>query len=192
VGRGPRISRELVEPIAREIHRALEPLSRRSMLCGSLRRGDPTVGDIDLVMVGPVDVAKIRGQLESLGYGCAEDVLNVGRPRKKFIVTRHDLPMGSLQLDVWIVPEGCFGAAILYCTGPGPFNTVMRRHARLRGLRLTLLGLDDGRMLLASRTEEDVFRAVGWRYLGPPGRSDWQTAVEPYLAEMDALDEKQA
>jgi DNA polymerase/3'-5' exonuclease PolX len=186
MGRGPRLPRELVEPHARLVVELLSPLTPRLALCGSFRRRAPTVSDIDLVMVGPVSKEAIVQRLETSFRVKPEAELHDNQPRKCFFLSNGEI--SNVQLDVWIVPPKCYGGALLYCTGPGQFNTVMRRYARLHGLRLTVLGIDDGRKMIARETEEDCFRALGWTYLSPTERSNWMAAVEPYLEEMDKID----
>ncbi len=147
---------------------------------GSLRRGRETVGDIDMVCCGRMDgtlIAKFSRLPEVLR------VLAAGETRASVVLR------SGLQCDLRVVPEASYGAALSYFTGSKEHNVRLRERALKRGLTLSEYGLfrlkDKGRKRpVASRTEEDVYRALGLDYIPPELR---EAGGEIELAARGAL-----
>lgn len=89
----------------------------------------------------------------------------------------------SVQVDLRVVPEASWGSALMYFTGSKDHNVRLRERALKMGLTLNDYGLfpnDDhetppqerGIKPVASRTEEEVFRALGLPYIPPELRED--------------------
>ncbi len=130
-------------------------------LAGSYRRGQETVGDLDLLVVasssGPVmDHFATWGQLESVtGRG----------PTKMSIRTRR-----GIQIDMRVVPAESFGAALQYFTGSKDHNVQVRSLAKKHGLKINEYGVfDAGDQPVpgAGATEEAVYRAIGLDWIPP-------------------------
>ncbi|MEE2682105.1 MAG: DNA polymerase/3'-5' exonuclease PolX [Planctomycetota bacterium] len=141
---------------------------------GSLRRGRETIGDID-VLVAARDPEAPTEALTSLPG--VEKVLLSGQTKTS---VRLDL---GIQVDLRVVPEEQFGAALLYFTGSKEHNVVLREIAISRSMRLNEYGLfpDDGEAEppqkrgitpLAAETEQDIYEALGLRLLPPELRED--------------------
>jgi DNA polymerase (family 10) len=73
----------------------------------------------------------------------------------------------GLQVDLRHVPEGAFGAALLYFTGSKEHNIELRRLAIEQGLSLNEYGLTRGETVVAARTEHDVYAALGLAWVPP-------------------------
>jgi DNA polymerase/3'-5' exonuclease PolX len=187
MSREVRLPRGLVVPVTRILVKALEPHYKRLKVGGSLRRGDPTIGDIDIVTSGPeegfdpgAEMAK-HFQLQEVKEG-------KDGPRKcwkliAFTPTGKSFP---IKVDIWTVPEENWGGALMYVTGSGVFNVIMHRWARYKGLELNLQGvLKDGK-IIASKTEEDCFKALGWEWISPAERSHHEKYCAKYLEEMNS------
>lgn len=149
----------------------------RIEFAGSLRRGKETIGDVDLVAVAP-DAAKA---MEAFCAMPGVSKVLVTGPTKSSVRMQD-----GLQVDLRIVPEQAFGAALLYFTGSKEHNVLMRGRAQQRGLRLNEYGLfaDDGQDApqdrhapIASRTEAELYEALGLSW------------AEPELRETRPLDE---
>ncbi len=89
---------------------------------GSYRRGRETVGDLDLLAVSG-DVATVMDRFGSFA-GIAE------------VLARGDTKMSvrmatGLQVDLRVVPEESFGAALQYFTGSKQHNVVLRGRAKI-------------------------------------------------------------
>lgn len=153
------------------------PGVRRAAYAGSLRRGKETIGDID-ILVAADDSAPVRDAFTTMRE--VEKVLAAGESKcsvRLAVQGRH------VQADLRLVPEASFGAAHLYFTGSKEFNVRMRELALKKGLTLNEYGLfpeDDeksppqhrGVIPLASRTEGEVFRALGLPEIPPELREE--------------------
>lgn len=154
-------------PIARELVAALEALPgvERAQYCGSLRRLRETVADVDIV------VAAGDAEAVSAAFVAMPAVREVigGGGTKTSVRTAT-----GLQVDLRVVPPRSFGAACQYFTGSKTHNIKLRQRALERGWLLNEYGLVDtetGRVI-ASETEEDVYRALGLPLIPPPMRED--------------------
>ncbi len=96
-------------------------------------------------------------------------------------------------MDLRIVPEESFGAALQYFTGSQAHNIRLRERAVSRGFKLNEYGVFRGEERIAGRTEEEVYRALGLPWIPPELREDRgeiQAAEEgglPKLVEPDEI-----
>jgi DNA polymerase (family 10) len=134
--------------------------------CGSLRRFSETVGDIDIVVAasapGPV--------MEALVSMNAVDRVIVRGDAKTSVVTRR-----GTQVDVRVVAGEELGAAQLYFTGSKGHNIKLRQRALARGWTLNEYALSEieGGKVVARRTEEEIYEALGLPWIDPVLREDW-------------------
>ena len=80
----------------------------------------------------------------------------------------------GLQVDLRVVPDSSWGAALQYFTGSQAHNVRIREIAVRLGLRLSEYGLfraETGE-LIASGTEEEIYRALGMSWVPPALRED--------------------
>ncbi len=134
-------------------------------IAGSLRRGRETIGDID-ILVGDDEPASIMDSFVS--YPKVAEVLMKG-PTKSTVRLKN-----GLQVDIRAVETKSYGAALCYLTGSKEHNVSMRRTGLDMGLKLNEYGLferDSGRMV-AGATEEEVYEALGFRYIEPELREN--------------------
>jgi DNA polymerase (family 10) len=80
-----------------------------------------------------------------------------------------DLRSG-LRVDVRIVDENQWGAALLYFTGSKEHNIELRKRAIAKGWKLNEYGLFDGDKVIAQRNEKDIYEALGLKYCEPRNR----------------------
>jgi DNA polymerase (family 10) len=82
----------------------------------------------------------------------------------------------GMAVDLRLVKEREFPFALAYFTGSKEHNIRMRQRARDRGLSLNEYGLfpldDDGAGSVGCESEEDLFEALGMRYVPPELRED--------------------
>lgn len=129
--------------------------------CGSVRRFSETIGDVDIV-VASSDSAIVHQTV--LEFPEVADVVGSGETKTSFL-TRE-----GLQVDVRTVAPDQLGSALLYFTGSKAHNIQLRQKSIDRDLLLSEYGLFDGEDVVASKTEEDVYRALGMEYVPPPMR----------------------
>ena len=67
----------------------------------------------------------------------------------------------GLQVDLRVVPEASYGAALCYFTGSKAHNIALRQIAIDHGLKLNEYGLFKGTRRLAGRTEEELYQRLG-------------------------------
>ncbi|MGB9757051.1 MAG: DNA polymerase/3'-5' exonuclease PolX [Candidatus Bipolaricaulaceae bacterium] len=153
-------------PLARNLRQKLllSGLFQRVELAGSLRRGKETVGDLDILGISrdPEEAARAFCALPEV-----EEILAQG-PKKSSVKLS-----GGLQADLRIVPEESFGAAWQYFTGSKAHNIRLRERAVARGWKLNEYGLFDQKdRMLAGRTEEEIYEALGLSFIPPELRED--------------------
>ncbi len=137
----------------------------RIEFAGSLRRKRSTIGDVDLLVQG----TDIEGLMDHFAkYPKVEQVLGRGETKSSVLLE------GNIQVDLRIVPEESFGAALFYFTGTKQFNIYVRTIALRKGWKVNEYGLYDGEKKIAGRTEEELFKALDIDYLTPEQREEWK------------------
>lgn len=130
---------------------------------GSYRRGRETVGDLDiLVTTGHAE----RVLQKFVDFPRVTRVVSHGTTRATVILE------GELQVDLRVVAQESFGAALHYFTGSRAHNIHIRRLGQQSGLKINEYGVFEGDRRIAGETEESVFRAVGLPFIEPELRED--------------------
>lgn len=152
-------------PLARDICDRLmaSGLFDRLEPAGSLRRGKETVGDLDLL--GVSDRADAAAQA-FVSLSEVEEVLAQGEKKSSVKLA------GGFQVDLRIVPRESFGAAHQYFTGSKVHNIRPRERAVARGWKLNEYGLFAGDRMIAGKTEEAIYKALGLACIPPELRED--------------------
>ncbi|MGQ9686975.1 MAG: DNA polymerase/3'-5' exonuclease PolX, partial [Thiobacillaceae bacterium] len=155
------VAAQYAEALARHL-RAAQGVGRVE-IAGSYRRCRETVGDIDLLVTasdsGPV-MARFTG------YDEVAEVLSQGETRASVVLRC------GLQVDLRVVPEASYGAALLYFTGAKAHNIALRKRAQARGLKLNEYGVFRGERPIAGETEASVYAALGLPWIPPELRED--------------------
>ncbi len=165
------------------------PETVRAEAAGSLRRGRETVGDLD-ILVESGDPVPVMQQL--VDWPETDEVLLRGETK-----TSVRGPRG-LRIDLRVVAQESFGAALQYFTGSKEHNVRLRTRARDRGLSINEYGvfrLADGGggasgPSLAGETEPEVYEAVGLPWIPPElreGRDEIELASEGRLPQLVTL-----
>ena len=133
---------------------------------GSLRRGKETVGDLDLLVTGPKAEAAIE---KFTTHPRVHEVLGQGSTKAS---VKYGLE--GLQVDLRVVPEESFGAAMQYFTGSKEHNVALRGRAQKRGLTLNEYALAqvDSKETVASKTEEEIYTALDLAWIPPEMREN--------------------
>ncbi len=156
-----------VLPVADDILKHLEskaPVKKLS-IAGSIRRWKDTIKDIDILATSqdPKAVMKAFVHLPHV-----KDVLMHGPTKSSVII--HE----GLQVDLRVVEEDSFGAALAYFTGSKAHNIRLREMAMKSGLKVNEYGIfrekDDEK--LGGKEEEDIYRILGLPYISPELRED--------------------
>jgi DNA polymerase (family 10) len=157
------VALDLAEDLVAEI--GAVPGCKKCDYAGSLRRMRETVGDIDILATA-ADSAPLMAAL--LARPEVADVIGSG-------TTKTSIRTGKgLQVDLRVVKPADWGAALVYFTGSRAHNIKLRGRAVKEGLKLSEYGLfevETGKKL-ASRTEKEVYAALGLPWIPPALRED--------------------
>ena len=180
---GQRILWAEADQFAQEIkaHLAQVPQVKQLEVAGSYRRGKETVGDLDVLVVAD-DSAPVMDQFAR--YHAVAEVLLRGETKMSVRLTT------GLQVDLRVVHEQSFGAALVYFTGSKQHNVVLRSRAKARGLKINEYGVYRGQKYVAGRTEQEVYASLELPWIPPELREarwefDWADADRlPRLIEL--------
>lgn len=138
---------------------------QRASVAGSTRRMKETIGDIDILATSraPDKVIDFFTKMPSVS-----DVLSKGETKSSVRLKE------GIQVDLRVVKDEVFGAALLYFTGNKEHNIILRRIAIEKKLKLSEYGLFDKKTekIVAGRTEEEVYKKLGMDYIEPEMRED--------------------
>ena len=139
------------------------PEVEQAAVAGSCRRRRETCGDLDILATcsdsgPPMDLLA--------SHPLVEAVLQRGETKQ-----RVRLKTG-IELDLRVVPEASYGAAMQYFTGSKEHNVVVRQRAKDLGLKVNEYGVFRGEEQIAGRTEADVYESVGLPWFPPELREN--------------------
>ncbi len=167
----------------------------RVTFAGSLRRGKETIGDIDVLVCAKDPAAAgeaFRSMPEVVAVLAAGETkssvrygLDVDLGRWNFESTSGDAEeRPSVQVDLRVVSESSWGAALMYFTGSKEHNVRLRERALKHDLTLNEYGLfpedreaegspqSRGIEPVAAATEEAIYTALGLPFIPPELRED--------------------
>lgn len=139
------------------------PSVQQVSAAGSFRRRKETVGDLD-VLATSTDHAAVMDALAQ--HALVEKVLARGDTKQRVRLR------SGIELDLRVVPDESYGAAMQYFTGSKEHNIVIRRRAQERGLKINEYGVFRDEQYVAGRTEDDVYAAVGLPFIPPELREN--------------------
>jgi len=152
-------------PLARRIVETLREKtgSRKIEWAGSLRRMRENIGDIDILATGP-NHQKIVHAFTHLPE--VKEVLASGETKASVIVE------GGVQIDIRVVDEDSYGAALQYFTGSKGHNIHLRGIAKAKGIKINEYGIFKGEKKIGGKEEQDVYKALGMEWIEPELRED--------------------
>lgn len=174
---GHRYSIAEAKPAAEEIVQAMLalPTVSQASVAGSCRRRKETCGDLDVL----VTAARPDEPMDALAaHPIVEKVLARGDTKQRVRLR------SGIELDLRVVPDESYGAALQYFTGSKEHNIVIRSRAQKLGLKVNEYGVFRGDELVAGRTEEDIYSAVDLPWIPPELR---ENRGEIELAEQGKL-----
>ncbi len=130
---------------------------------GSIRRMQETVGDLDILVVTDKP-SKMMDFFVSM-----DEVASVhSKGRTKSFVK---LKIG-MDADLLVIDKDSFGAASQYFTGDKYHNIKLREVAMSKGYKLNEYGLFKGKKNIASKTEEEIYKKLGFDWIPPEIRNN--------------------
>jgi DNA polymerase (family 10) len=162
---GGRVMLFEAEEIAKRMTAHLGTLKEieKMIVAGSFRRRKETVRDIDILVTG-TDNPKIVEHFFS--FPEVVKIISKGETRSTAALT------SGIQLDIRIVPDESYGAALHYFTGSQAHNIGIRKRGVRLGLKINEYGIYRGDERIGGRDEMDVFKAVGLTFIEPELRED--------------------
>ncbi len=142
---------------------------------GSFRRGRETAGDLDMLVTGPACAEDcVAAAVEYVAaYPLLDTLLAKGQNKVSFRM-RPRGQIHALQVDVRLLPEGSWGAAMQYFTGSKMHNVTLRQRALRKGYTLSeyaLARIEDG-SFVAGASEEEIYAALGMDWIAPELREN--------------------
>ena len=152
--------------LAQQIVQALTAprLANNVVAAGSLRRMEPTVGDLDIVCTS----ANPEKAVEFF----------VSLPLAKAVSARGGTKgtiwaSSGISVDLRVVPDECFGNLLQHFTGSRDHNIKLREFALRKGLSMSEYGIEDVKTgkVLTFKDEAGVYDALGLQYIPPELRA---------------------
>jgi DNA polymerase (family 10) len=137
----------------------------RIAAAGSVRRRRETIGDIDILVSCDDPVDLIQSFLE---HPSVKETLARGET-KGSIVTRR-----GIQVDLRVVPDDSFGAALQYFTGSKQHNVALRERAKRFGYKVSEYGMFDltSDKKVAGNEEKEIYSLLKLDFIPPELRED--------------------
>lgn len=161
-----------------------EKSALHASIAGSARRAMETVKDVDIV-ASSSHPEKVMDHFIKMPD--VADVIGHGR-------TKSSVRMESgIQIDLRVVTDEQYPYALHHFTGSREHNTLMRRRAKSKGMKLNEYGLFRGDKLIPCKSEEEIFAALGLSYIPPELREgfseidDAARGVEPEPVELNDI-----
>jgi DNA polymerase (family 10) len=156
-----------VLPLAQDIVRRMKESAPVDAIevAGSIRRMKETVRDIDILTTSR-EPGKVMDAFVKLPH--AGRVLAHGETKSSIITD------DGIQVDLRVVDEDSFGAALAYFTGSKQHNIKLREMAVRAGLKINEYGVfkGPGERKVGGRLEEDVYKALKLPFIPPELRED--------------------
>jgi len=132
-------------------------------VAGSFRRRKETVGDVDILVTCKKGS---RVMARFVDYEDVREVVSHGETRSSVVLR------SGLQVDLRVVPQVSYGAAVHYFTGSQAHNIAIRKLGIQRDLKINEYGVYQGKKRIGGKTEQEVYRRVGLPYIEPELRED--------------------
>lgn len=118
----------------------------KAEITGSVLREEKYIGDIDIICDGQIEeIAKTLGPIQSGNIEGSQRVI---------------LTYKGKLVNLFRTTEEEWGAMRFYLTGPTGYTIAYRMRAKKMGMLLNQHGLFKGDKLVASRTEEEIYKAL--------------------------------
>jgi len=154
-------------------------------IAGSLRRMKETIGDLDILISSKNPEIVMEYFVH---YPEVAQVLAKGTTKSSVLLN------DNLQVDLRVVEEKSYGAALQYFTGSKDHNVTLRGLAIRKGYKLNEYGLFDKNTekYISGKSEEEIYKKVGFPYIEPElreNRGEFEAAKKKKLPNLVGYDE---
>lgn len=154
------------------------PGVRECVIAGSYRRKKDTVGDLDILVT-----AKRPSAVTDYFVKFSKIALIISHGPTRATVQLNN----ELQIDLRVVEQSSYGAALTYFTGSKAHNISIRKIAVKRHLKINEYGVFKNNQKIAGKTEKEVYRAINLPYIEPELREDRGEIAAAKLGELPRL-----
>jgi len=154
-----------------------------AVIAGSYRRQKETVGDLDILVT-----AKRGSDVMDrfVAYEEVDEIVSKGETRSTVVL------QSGFHVDLRVVAEVSYGAALFYFTGSKAHNIAVRKRAIDRGWKLNEYGLFEEDDRIAGTTEEEVYQKLDLPFIPPllrENRGEIEAAENGELPNLVKLDD---
>ncbi len=150
------LAEELIEPLVAYLTNN-QNINKVSV-AGSYRRKKETVGDIDILVTGKNGLKIIDFFTH---YEDVKEIDSKGETKSTVILRT------GMQVDLRVVEDKSYGAALLYFTGSKEHNIRLRNLAIQHGLKINEYGVFRSEEKLAGKREEEIYKLLDLPYIPP-------------------------
>ncbi len=167
-------SKFLLRDVMKEIELVSERIKKikevvNFSVAGSARRRKEVIGDVDfLVSIEDISNKYIVEKIMNTFVTMDNVVKVIGKGETKSSVKTSN----NLNMDLRLVSNSSFGAALQYFTGSKEHNIALRRIAIKLGYKLNEYGLFKGEKKIAGQTEEGIYEKLGLQFIPPELREN--------------------
>jgi DNA polymerase (family 10) len=160
-----RISLVVAEQIAGPLVEYLQetPGVNDVVVAGSFRRQKETVADLDILATCGKN-SKVMDRF--VKYEDVRQIISQGETRSTVVLR------SGVQVDLRVVPQVSYGAALLYFTGSKEHNIAIRKIGLAKKLKINEYGAFHGEKRVAGRTEDEMYAKIGLPFIEPELRED--------------------
>jgi DNA polymerase (family 10) len=155
------IADDFAKPLLEHLKRSKRVV--QATVAGSYRRRKETVGDLDIVVAAHAGSDVMH---RFVSYDEVVEIAAHGETRATVVLR------SGLQVDLRVVPEGSYGAALHYFTGSKAHNIAIRTRGLERGLKINEYGVFRGTRRVAGDTEQSIYDQVHLPFIPPELRED--------------------
>jgi len=132
-------------------------------IAGSYRRRKDTIGDLDILVTAGKNTDVMQ---RFVTYDRVREVLSQRETRSTIRLRT------GLSVDLRVIPEKSYGAALHYFTGSKAHNIAVRKLALKKKIKINEYGVFKGEKRIAGNTEKEVYAQVGLPYIEPELREN--------------------
>lgn len=140
---------------------------KKIQYAGSLRRAQDTIGDIDLLVIVKDPKKSCEAVMDHFTkYKEVLDTVSKGNTKSSVIL------QSGINVDLRVIDDDSFGAALHYFTGSKSHNIHIRDLAKKKGLKISEYGIFKGKKMIGGKKEEEIFETVGLPFIIPELRKN--------------------
>ncbi len=157
------IAEEVIQPLFNYLKK--DPNINQLEVAGSYRRKKETIGDFDILASSEKGKEVIDRFIQ---FEDVEKIVSQGETRSTIKLRT------GMQVDLRVVPDKSYGAALLYFTGSRDHNISLRNLALKKGLKLNEYGIfkKKSKKRIGGQSEKEIYKILNLSFIPPEIRED--------------------